>query len=393
VRLVPFRYPFRSLAVRWSPSVFSALGIGLTVAVLGGVLSLREGFQSLVGETGREDVLVYLRPGAQSEGESIVRYPTDSAVLVTRPEIARDATGAPIAACESYLGINLEKTDGSGTTIVPVRGVEPMSFTIQGERLKFVEGRPPSFGADEVVVGVPLSKRIRNCRVGDTLVFNVTPFKVVGLFTHEGAYASEIWGDVVRITGATQRPFRQRLVALLAPGIDARRVERIAAEIENDPQTPMKLQTERAYFAAQTSNLGGVLMVLATILTTLMGTAAVLGAVNTMLAAVGARTREVGILVSLGYRGFSVFLSFLLEAGIIGLAGGLLGCLIVLPLNGLETGTTNWNTFTEVAFAFRVTPTLLLRAVLVAVTLGLLGGAVPAWRASRLVPTAALRRL
>jgi putative ABC transport system permease protein len=390
VRLVPFRYPFRSLAVRWSPSVFSALGIGLTVAVLGGVLSLREGFQSLVGETGRDDVLVYVRPGAQSEGESIVRYPKDSAVLMTRPEIARDETGAPIAACESYLGINLEKSDGSGTTIVPVRGVEPMSFRIQGERLRVVDGRMPAFGADEVIVGRPLSKRIRDCRVGDTLVFNVTPFKVVGLFTHDGAYASEVWGDVVRITGATQRPFRQRLVALLAPGHD---VSKIAAEIENDPQTPMKLQTERAYFAAQTSNLGGVLMVLATILTILMGTAAVLGAVNTMLAAVGARTREVGILVSLGYRGFSVFLSFLLEAGIIGLAGGLLGCLIVLPLNGLETGTTNWNTFTEVAFAFRVTPALLLRAVVVAVTLGLLGGAFPAWRASRLVPTAALRRL
>jgi putative ABC transport system permease protein len=155
----------------------------------------------------------------------------------------------------------------------------------------------------------------------------------------------------------------------------------------------MKLQSEKAYYAAQTTTLGDVLMALATILTTLMGTAAVLGAVNTMLAAVGARTREVGVLVSLGYRGFSVFLSFLIEAGVIGLAGGVLGCLIVLPLNGLQTGTTNWNTFTEVAFAFRVTPPLLAKSVGVAVLLGLLGGAVPAWRASRLVPTAALRRL
>jgi hypothetical protein len=230
---------------------------------------------------------------------------------------------------------------------VPVRGVEPMSLRIQGERLKVVEGRLPTFGADEVIVGVPLSKRVRDCRVGDTLLFNVTPFKVVGLFTHDGAYASEVWGDVVRITGATQRPFRQRLVALRSPGIDAAGVPAISRAIEDDPRTPMKLQTEKAYFAAQTSNLGGVLTVLATILTTLMGTAAVLGAVNTMLAAVGARTREVGILVALGYRGMSVFLLGLVEAALIGAVGPRLPDRAAAQRPRLH----ELNTFTEVAFA------------------------------------------
>lgn len=389
-RSIPISYPVRSLVVRWSPSLFSALGIGLTVAVLGGVLALREGFKALLAETGRDDVLVYLRPGAQSEGESIVRWPEDVKVLLTRPEIAVDEKGAPIAASESYLGINLDKIDGSGTTIVPVRGVEDMSFVIQGDRLTIAAGRKPAPGTDEVIVGEPLSRRIRNCRIGDTLVFNVTPFTVVGLFRHEGAYGSEIWGDVDRITAATQRPFRQRLVARMKPGTD---VAAVAKELESDKQTPVEVKTERLYFEEQTTRLGGVLEVLAMILTTLMGTAAVLGAVNTMLAAVGARTREVGVLVSLGYRGTAVFLSFLIEAGAIGLAGGAIGCLIVLPLNGIETGTTNWNTFTEQVFAFRVTPVLLGQSVAVAVILGLLGGALPAWRASRLVPTAALRRL
>jgi ABC-type lipoprotein release transport system permease subunit len=400
VRLVPLNYPLRSLRVRWSPSLFSALGIGLTVAVLGGVLALREGFQTVLAETGRDDVLVYLRPGAQSEGESIVRYPGDSAILKTRPEVALSATpaetawlpaGQPLAASESYLGIKLEKVDGSGTTIVTVRGIEPASLAIQGSRWRVLEGgRPPTFGADEVVVGRPLASRIRNCRVGETLVFNVTPFKVVGIFEHDGAYSSEIWGDVDRITAATQRPFRQRVVAKVKPGTDP---DAVAKELEDDKRVPVKAQTERAYYRSQTSRLGDVLLFLATVLTSLMGAAAVLGAVNTMLAAVGARTREVGILVALGYRGSSVFLSFLFEAALIGALGGLIGCLLVLPLNGIQTGTTNWNTFTEVSFAFRVTPALLARAVLVAVVLGLLGGAVPAWRASRLVPTAALRRL
>jgi putative ABC transport system permease protein len=399
VRLVPLSYPLRSLRVRWSPSLFSALGIGLTVAVLGGVLALREGFQSLLAETGRDDVLVYLRPGAQSEGESIVRYPGDTAILKTRPEIELSATpeetawlpaGQPLAASESYLGIKLEKSDGSGTTIVTVRGIEPASLAIQGARWRLVEGRAPRFGADEVVVGQPLTTRMRDCRVGATLVFNVTPFQVVGVFAHEGAYSSEIWGDVDRITAALQRPFRQRVVAKAKPGTNA---DVVAAELEDDKRIPVKVQTERAYYRSQTSRLGDVLMFLATVLTSLMGAAAVLGAVNTMLAAVGARTREVGILVALGYRGSSVFLSFLLEAAVIGVVGGLVGCLLVLPLNGIQTSTTNWNTFTDVAFAFRVTPSLLLRAVAVAVVLGLLGGAVPAWRASRLIPTAALRRL
>ncbi len=391
-RLVPLRYPVRSLAVRWQSSLFSALGIGLTVAVLAGVLALREGFRALFAETGSDDVAIYLRPGAQSEGESLILYPDDVKILKARPEIAADASGNPLAAAESYLGINLEK-EGGGVTIVPVRGIEPTSIAIQGDKFRVVVGRSISFGTDEVMVGRPLSDRLANCRLGDTLTFNMTPFKVVGLFEHDGAYSSEVWGDVDRITAALTRPLRQRVVARLKPPDQRKSLAQIAYDVEHDKQVPSKLQSERAYYEAQTNVLGGVLGTLATILTVLMGSGAVLGAANTMLAAVGARTREVGILVAMGYRGLSVFVSFLLEAAAIGLVGGAIGALLVLPLNGVQTGTTNFATFTEVAFAFRVTPALLAKAVAVALALGILGGAVPAWRASRLVPTEALRRL
>jgi putative ABC transport system permease protein len=392
LRLVPLRYPVRSLAVRWQSSLFSALGIGLTVAVLAGVLALREGFQTLFTATGSDDVVVYLRPGAQSEGESLIRYPEDANILKTRPEIAADEKGAPLAAAESYLGINLEKADG-GVTIVPVRGVEPASFAIQGSRMKIVEGRSIAFGTNEVIVGKPLTERIKHCRVGDRLTFNTKPFEVVGVFEYEGAYSSEIWADVDRITRELDRPPRQRVVARLKPAAERPSVEALAKALEGDERVPSTVKTERAYYAEQTNILGGVLGTLATVLTVLMGAGAVLGAANTMLAAVGARTREVGILVAIGYRGLAVFVSFLMEAAAIGLLGGLIGSLLVLPLNGVKTGTTNFATFTEVAFAFRVTPVLLTRAVIVAFVLGVLGGAVPAWRASRLVPTEALRRL
>jgi putative ABC transport system permease protein len=389
VRLVPLRYPLRSIGVRWTASLFSAVGIGLTVAVLGAVLALRQGFQSLVSTTGRDDVGVYLRPGATSEGESVVRHPGDSQILATRPEVD-SRSGLTLGATESYLGIKLAKIDGSGTTIVTVRGIEPASLAIVGDRLRVVEGRAIQFGADEVMVGRRLSARIKDCRVGDTLTFNVRPFKVVGLFENDGAYGSEIWGDVVQVTAATLRPFRQRFIAQWKPGTTRAEVEE---DLRRDGRVVVNVQTEREYYAAQTGALGAVLSVLAGILTTLMGLAAILGAVSTMLAAVGSRTREVGILVALGYSGFAVFLSFLAEAAAIGAIGGAIGALLILPLDGIETGTTNWNTFTEIAFAFRVTPPLLATAITIAVVLGVVGGALPAWRASRLQPTAALRRL
>jgi ABC-type lipoprotein release transport system permease subunit len=390
MRFVPLRYPLRSIAVRWSSSLFAALGIGLTVAVLGGVLALRAGFAALLQDTGRDDVGVYLRPASQSETESLVRYPDDVRRLTTRPEIARDAAGTPIAASESSLGIFLPKSDGSGTALVSIRGVEPASLVVHGERLKVVAGSMLRFGTDEVVVGRPLTRRIGSTGIGETIQINLTPFKVVGHFEHPGAYGSEIWGDVIRIGEATKRSFRQRVVAVWRDGTDA---SAVARELESDKLVPMKVQTEREYYRAQTAILGGVLSVLAVFLTSVMGAAAVLGAVNTMLAAVGARTREVGVLVSLGYRGFAVFVSFLVEAALIGFAGAAIGCLLVLPINGIETGTTNFATFTEIAFAFQVTPRLLLTSATVAVVLGVLGGAIPAWRASRLQPTAALRRL
>ena len=390
MKLVPLSYPLRSLFVRRGPTLFSAFGIGLSVAVLGGVMALREGFSATLAENGREDVAVYLRPGATSEGESVVRYPGDSSVLKTRPEVALDAAGVPLAAVESFVGVTLGKLDGSGTTIVTVRGIEAASLAIHGSRLRIVEGRVLALNGNELIVGAPLSRRMKGCQVGGTVTLNVTPFTVVGIFEHEGGYESEIWGDVESITSATKRPFRQRVIAQMKPGTDPAAV---AAAVKDDKRLPVEMKTERAYFRSQTTANSGMLMVLATILTTLMGTAAVLGAVNTMLASLGARTREVGILMSIGYRGFPIFLSFLLEAACIGALGGALGCLLVIPLNGLETSTTNWNTFTEAAFAFRVTPALLARSVFLAVILGLLGGAVPAWRASRMLPPEALRRL
>jgi putative ABC transport system permease protein len=182
------------------------------------------------------------------------------------------------------------------------------------------------------------------------------------------------------------RPEPSRIVALMEPGTD---VAALATRLENDKETPCAVLTERAYLAAQTSALSAALRILGTFLAVVMGTAAVFTAANTMLAAVASRTHEIGILRATGFRPFPIFVAFLLEALFLGLLGGAVGCAIVVPLHGLETGAMNFNTFTEVAFAFRVTPEVLLNAVTFSLLLGLLGGAVPAWKASHLTPVTA----
>ena len=385
----PWIYPWRSLWVRWPATLFSAFGIAMTVAVLCGVFAIREGFGKLLAASGSEAIVLYRRPGAQSEGESGIALDKVQRLTKGRPEIRLDEDGRPLAAGESYLALYLELLDQGGRKAnVPLRGVEEMSFRVYGQPFRIVEGRRFTFGADEVVVGLPVSTQVADCRVGDTLVVNTTPFRIVGTFEHVGAYRSEIWGDVERVTAALGNPLRQRVVARLADGWTA---ERVAASLEGHRELALTVQSERAYFATQTRELSDVLRGLGVFLTVVLGLAAVLGAANTMLASVGARSREVGMLRAMGFKRGAILLSFLLEAGLIGLMGGLLGCVLVLPLDGIETGTLNWSTLTYVAFSFHVSVGLLGTAVLLAVTMGVLGGLLPAWRASRLRPITALR--
>ena len=264
-----------------------------------------------------------------------------------------------------------------------------MSFELVGEKMRMIEGRRFRAGTDEVIVGSKLTRRIRDCRLDEVIEINTTRFRVVGVFDHDGPFASEIWGDAERMAVALERPGFNRVVAKLKPEVS---VPGFIERLENDEQVPSKAMTEREYLSLQTEALSVVLLGLGSFLAVIMGIAAVFTATNTMLAALAARTHEIGILKSLGFRPVAIFLSFLFEALLLGLVGGAVGCLITLPLNGLETGTMNFQTFTEIAFAFRVTPRVLITAVLFALALGLVGGAWPAWRAARMSPVDALRR-
>ena len=386
--LVPVSYNIRSLLVRSGNTWLCIFSIAATVAVLAGILSLQQGFEKVFAERGREDMLVLLRTGATSEGESAFDRTRAQIALKEIPEIATDDNGKPIASAELYLATLLKRNDG-GETNIPLRGVQDGTFEVHGDNVRIVEGRRFESGADEVIVGTSLPNRMQNCKVGDVLQINVTPFRVVGVFESSGAYQTEVWGDVDRMQAALKVGHYSRIIGTMKPDES---IEALAQRLENDKRIPAKALSEKVYLSNQTGALTGLFLFLGTFLSIIMGLAAIFTGTNAMLSALAARTSEIGILLATGFRPLSVFLSFLFEAALLGLVGGIVGVLLVLPLQGLQTGTTNFATFTEVTFAFRTTPYAIGVAITFAVLLGLIGGALPAARAARMTPTEALRR-
>lgn len=404
--LIPITYNLRSLAVRKSATLLTVLGIGSTVAIVSGVMALQQGFSSMFTGGGREDVVIFLRPGATDEGSSQFSRERGLNLMKRLPEIEVGPRG-PLAAMEAYLAVLLSPTRG-GLTNVPLRGVQPSTFDIREGEVRIVEGRNFAPGTDELIVGSRLVGHIVGCEIGGIIQLNRTPFRVVGVFEHKGQFAGEIWGDLDRLMTSLGRYGPNRVIAKLVPGTVVGAVDpmkllfsddppepapgTLADRLKNDPEVPATVVTEKQFLASQTVMLTFMLIGLGSALGLIMGLAAVFTATNTMLSAIASRTNEIGILLAMGFRPFPIFLSFMFEAVVLGLVGGLVGCLMALPFNGIRAGTMNFQTFTEMAFAFRVTPAVLIVAIVFSLVLGVLGGAVPAWRAARMRPTVAMRR-
>jgi len=404
--LLPLSYNLRSLFVRKSSTLLTVVGIGATVAIVSGVLALQQGFRAMFTSGGREDVAVFLRPGANSEGDSQFSIDRGLKLIKSVPEIEVGPAG-PIASMEAYLAVLLSPIRG-GVTNVPLRGVQPMTFEIRKHELQIVAGRRFEPGHDELIIGSRLVGRIQNCELDQVIVLNRTPFRVVGVFEHPGQFGGEIWGDLDRLLAAMGRYGPNRVIAQLEPGTHigapdpsavmfsdeppAPEPGTMAARLLEDTEVPAKVYSEQQFLASQTVFLSGALLFLGGALGLIMGLAAIFTATNTMLSALAARTHEIGILLAIGYRPVPIFISFMFEALVLGLIGGLAGCVMALPFNGVQAGTMNFQTFTEMAFAFRITPFVLGVAISFALMLGLLGGAWPAWNAARLRPTSALRQ-
>jgi putative ABC transport system permease protein len=383
------RYNLRSLVARRGGTALSVLSIGLSVGILVLVLALAQGFKMSLSRTGRDDNLIVLRQGATSEGESGVSR-DQARMLRGYDGVALGPSGAPLVAAECYAALNLRKPDG-GTSNFTLRGVSIESFEIR-DFVKIREGHVFRPGTHEVVVGKSLLGRIRGCRVGGQLELQDTDWPVVGVLdSHGGAYDSEIWCDAEVFLQALNREGYQTVVLRRAAPAPKTGPDPLIAELVADQRLGVKVQTEPDYFASQAGMLGGVLTFVGYFIAGIMATGAAFGTAVTLLASLAQRTREIGTLLALGFRPAQVLAGFLVEALLLGLAGGVVGVLLALPVNNVATGTMNWQTWTEQAFAFRITPDVVVAAVSFSTLVGVLSGLVPAWKASRVPPSVALR--
>ncbi|HTK48718.1 MAG TPA: FtsX-like permease family protein [Gemmatimonadaceae bacterium] len=386
---IPFVYNVRSVTQRPVSTLLTALGIGLVVAVFVAMLALANGFVAALATTGSNDNVLLLRRGADSELSSGIPREAIS-IIASSPHIATASDGRPLMSPETYIVINIPRLGGNEFEVANVvaRGVSDKAFEVR-RNIKVVEGRRFASGRSEICVGAKLKGRFDNVNVGDVLRFSNRDWKVVCRFTADGSsFESEIWGENEQFQNVFRANSFQDVAFRLK---DPAGFEDAKRAFLADQRLQVDAHRESEFYASQSELLGRVLRILAIMITSIMAVGAVFGAVNTMYAAVSSRTPEIAVLLTLGFHPRSVLASFLAESAVIALVGGVIGCLLALPINGVVTSTTNWSSFSEIAFAFRVTPGLLLAGMIFAVGMGVIGGFFPARRASKMPVVQALR--
>ena len=386
---IPLSYNARSLIQRPVSTAFTALGIALVVAVFIGMLALANGFRSALIRTGSMQNVLILRRGADSEMSSSMDRQSVS-ILASSPHVATGGDGRPMVSPEAYVVIPLPRKGGDTTAManVVVRGVSPAAWTVRSN-VQVVAGRRPQSGRTEICVGEKMAGRFNPTGVGETLRFAGRDWTVACRFTAGGsAFESEIWGENEQILPVFRGENFQSVTFRLR---DPAAFEEAKRTLEADKRVTVDVHRESDFYTQQSQLLGRILEILAIMITSIMAVGAIFGAINTMYAAVAARSSEIAVLLTLGFHPRSVLASFLAESALIAVVGGVIGALLALPINGLITSTTNWASFSEIAFTFRVTPGLLLAGMAFAVVMGLVGGYFPARRAARMAVVQALR--
>jgi ABC-type antimicrobial peptide transport system permease subunit len=385
---VPIQYNLRNLFVRRTATLMTAGGIALVVAILVLTLALANGFQQALVVTGRPDNVIITRAGSNSEVMSGISR-DQGRILESSQEVARLSDGQPYAVSEMVVLTNLVKrSDPTASTNITVRGTDSRALLLRPD-VQIVEGRTYRPGVAEIIVGRPIAERFVGCGLGETVRFGTQEWVVVGIFEAGGSgFESEIWGDRETLSPSFDRNGLSSVtLRLTSPSL----VEAFAKRLESDPRVRVDVKREDEYYAAQSEQLANVIRALGFFLVIIMAAGAIFGALNTMYAAVGARTREIGTMLALGFTPRSILLSFLFESILLCSVGGVLGCLLALPIHGVSTGTMNWSSFSEVAFKFRITPGTLAVGFLASLFLGAIGGYFPARNAARRTVSEALR--
>ena len=387
---IPLAYNLRSAGARWTSSLVAVLGIAGTVGVFVAMLALARGFKATMTSSGLADNAIVQRAGADSEMTSIMTM-DDVRVIEDAPQVARDGN-VPLVSPEVVVMAALPLRQTGTDANVSVRGVQPRALQVH-RQVRLVEGRFLTPGIAEAIVGRGAQKAYAGLDLGATVKIGAGTWTIVGIFDGQGtAFDSEVWADGNVLDGFYKRPtniFQSVTARLRSPD----ELPAFKALLDGDPRVRITATQERAYYEKQSVLVTTLISVLGTLVAVVMGLGAVFGALNTLYSAVSERSREIAVLRAIGFGGGAIVLAFLVESLAIALVGGAIGCLAALPVNGLTTGTMNWQTFSHLAFAFRVTPDLLALGMLFALAMGAVGGLPPAIRAARANVARTLRAL
>lgn len=384
---IPISYNLRNLRLRKSLTIMTALGIALTVTTALFIMALLAGLDRAFVSSGNPLNVMVLRSGSTSELTG--PFPaSDFPLLKTLPGIATDSHGEPMVSGETVVVIVLPRADGTGEVNVSVRGMMPDGLELRNG-VKLAQGRWFTPGQREVVVSDSIHKRFSHANIGDTIEFGKGPWKVVGIFNAGGtAYGSEIWGDVNQMNSDFDRQGVYSSAYLRAT--DPVSAQALKNRVSDDQRLKLDGMIETDYYAKQTSS-GAVIRFIGWVVAVIMAIGSCFAAMNTMYAAVAYRSREIATLRVIGFSRPSILTSFVLEAVMLSLLGAAIGILLMLPFNGMTTGTQNQTTFSEVVFSLQMTPAVIGSAVGFAVVMGLFGGIAPAWHAARQNILTALR--
>jgi putative ABC transport system permease protein len=387
---VPISYNFRSIKERWTSTIVAILGIAGTVGVFVAMLSMARGFKATLVASGSPGNALVMRAGSTTEMMGGITL--DSVRIVQdAPGVARDSEGPLIT--QEVVGVMPIPLISTGTDAnVQVRGVSPNVLRIR-TFAKIVQGRMFQPGLTEVVVGRNATRTYTGLTVGNTIDFGGQRWKVVGIFDAGGSsFDSEIWCDAHIFSQVLKRPdniFQSATVHLVSPAA----FPQFKDAVTSDPRLNVDVIREIDYYAKQSTAMTQLITVLGGLVAAIMAIGAIFGALNTMYSAVSERGREIATMRALGFSSFNVILSFLFEALVISFLAGIIGCVAVLPLNGWTTSTMNFQTFSNIAFAFKITFGLLVMGVIFALVMGVLGGLLPAVRAAVRPVAVALREL
>ena len=384
--VLPITYNLRNITVRWRSTLATILGIALVVAVYVLVQSLAVGLEESASHTGDPRNVMIVRKGSTAESSSQVSV-GQFRILHYWRQIARNAKGDPIVSADVVTLISQPRIDGQGEANVSVRGVTPMGMELRPQ-VKLVAGRWFKPGKREVCVSTKMAHRFAHFNIGDSFKTGPNTLTVVGQFEGgNSAFDSEVWMDADEARAIFEREsYSSVLVRAKSPKAE----KELIARLENDKRLPLRGDSEVEYYAKQTATAMPI-RILGDFLATAMSIGAIFAAMNTMYASVGSRTREIGTLRVLGFRRRTILASFIIEGMLLASIGGVLGCLLALPMHGYSTGTMSFNTFSETVFQFRITPWLAAKGILFAAVVGCLGSLLPAIRASRLPVIAALK--